>query len=353
MKYELIDSKETVVQMVDTLKKYSIIGFDLECENNLHHYGVFITIMQISVDEENYIVDVQALSKEDLKPLLDLLENPSYCKIFHDVSFDFRVLQDQFGVAVKGVFDSQLAAAFIGETNLGLGALLEKYFDVKKQRKYQMADWTKRPLTDGMLSYAIKDSAYLIKLKDLLEKKLIELDRLDWVKEEFKHLEEVKWDLPFQTYEQFPKFVHFTPEQRGAVKALFEVRDVMAQKVNRPIHFIMNNKKLSQVVLNPPSLQAWQNMSGVHPIVKNKAKAFHVALQKGLTEPIEIKRHIPKKAKPEDKEVADALLEKRNQIAKELGIEGHLLLSKEQTKQFVYEKDEFALRNWQKKLLGL
>ena len=353
--YTLISTEKGVEELARTLEKENIIGIDIECENNLHHYGVFITIIQISTKTKNFIVDIQELVKQnsDITPLKNVIENENICKIFHDISFDFRVLSSTLQTVVKNFFDTQIAAAFLNEKDLGLGSLLEKYFDFKKERKFQMADWTKRPISRDMLSYAIKDSSYLISLKELLEKKLREQGKLDFVKEECTFLEKNSWSLPYQTYEQFPKFIHLSDVQRGMVKELYLLREIQAKKVNRPIHFIINNKRIVEIVTKEYTLNDWKNITGVHPIVKSTYKEWFSAQEKGKKEPITIKRIQPKRATEIQKKESLALLKKRDDIAKKHNITPHLLLSKEQIRQIVFEKDTTTLRTWQKKLLEL
>ena len=61
-----------------------------------------------------------------------------------------------------------LAATALAEPAIGLAALLEKYFDLKLEKKYQRANWGKRPLDPEMLAYAQNDSHYLLELRDIL-----------------------------------------------------------------------------------------------------------------------------------------------------------------------------------------
>ncbi len=174
-----VDTKEKLSAEAKIWNSCTELGIDIECENNLHHYGAYISIIQISSKDKNWVVDIIKLGQ--IQQLIDVFKNKNVTKIFHDVSFDFRILKHQFDCIPQNVFDTQLAAVLIGKHDLGLGSLLHEYFDVKKESKFQMADWTKRPLTPDMINYAIKDTNHLIGLKAALKAELVAKGRLAWL----------------------------------------------------------------------------------------------------------------------------------------------------------------------------
>ena len=106
-----VDTPDSLSKAAVVWKQASALAVDLECENNLHHYGAYISLIQISTLNENWIVDVLTLRK--IKPLLEILEDPSIQKIFHDVSFDFRILQDQFSCHPRNLFYTQISPLFL------------------------------------------------------------------------------------------------------------------------------------------------------------------------------------------------------------------------------------------------
>ena len=123
---------------------------------------MLISIIQISTTKHHWIVDVIKL--KEIIPLIKVLENPKIQKIFHNVDFDFRALDHEFDCHPKNIFDTQLAAVFLGKEGAGLGFLIETYFNIKPEKKFQMADWTKRPINREMLEYASRDTIHLIHL---------------------------------------------------------------------------------------------------------------------------------------------------------------------------------------------
>src|SRR5256885_15123810 len=79
---------------------------------------------------------------------------------------------------------------------MGLGSLLEKSLGVRLSKAHQKADWSQRPLPEGMLAYAADDTPHLPRLRDLLHAQLVARGRLAWAEEEFARLEELRWSAP-------------------------------------------------------------------------------------------------------------------------------------------------------------
>src|SRR3989338_3330585 len=145
--FELISNKERLHNICQELSNLTELAVDLECENNLHHYGAYITLIQLSSRQKNWIIDILAFQKEGLASLFEIFKQPTIQKIFHDVSFDFRILYHQFGCQPKNIFDTQIAAFLLGKEQVGLGSLLAEAFSIHKASKFQRVDWTRRPLS--------------------------------------------------------------------------------------------------------------------------------------------------------------------------------------------------------------
>jgi len=322
------------------------LAVDLECENNLHHYGAYISLIQISTAHKSWVVDVLIL--ENIKPLLEVLENQKIQKIFHDVSFDFRILQDQFNCHPRNIFDTQIAALFLGKEHLGLGDLLKEYFNAEKESKYQMADWTKRPLTKEMLSYAVKDTTYLIQLREILRRELVQKGRLSWVEEELAALEEADFTYKTQHFLDVRGVKLFHPEQLGIFRELFLLREQLAKKVNRPVHFVIRNEHLKQFSLHPPE---WEKLRGVHPIVRSQASQFQKAVELGRKEPFVIPIAEKKRLTQQQKEQLEKLGELQHTLAQKTGLKGHLIMNKEQMLKIVLSGRFDCLHSWQRNLI--
>ena len=347
--YTYVDSQEGLEDARRHWSKCKCLAIDLECENNLHYYGTYISIIQVSSHDRNWIVDVLGL--QQIEPLLVVLEDQSIEKIFHDASFDLMILYHQFRCRPQNLFDTQIAAQFLGRKELGLGALLKEFFGAQKECKFQMVDWTKRPLTEDMLSYAVGDTKYLIRMMELLTKELEGCGRMNWVKEEFSAVEAKGLVYEEKSFMDFPGSGFYTDRERSILKELFELRKRMAKEADKPPYFVISTKRLTELVKSPPkNLDEWKNIKGVHPIVKRNARLFHDAIEVGGKG--EIKRPAPQRVhyNPKQAERLKKLSEIREASSEKLGIQKHLLLSKEQMQEIALTGHIGCLRNWQKEL---
>ncbi len=162
---------------VGDLQEQDCVALDTEAAS-YHRYIDRIYLIQISSASRTALVD--PLTVSNLKPVSRLLSDPAVEVVFHDADYDLRVLDRDYGFRAKRLFDTRIAAQLLGEPSVGLGPLLEKYFGIKVNKKMQRADWSRRPLTAEMISYAASDTAYLLGLRDELRRRLEKQGRLAW-----------------------------------------------------------------------------------------------------------------------------------------------------------------------------
>jgi ribonuclease D len=175
------------------LEAEPLIALDTEAAS-FHRYRDRVYLLQLSSRSDTYLVD--PLAVPDLPGLGELLANPEIEVIFHDADYDLRLLQREFGFRASRLFDTRIAAQFLNEPGIGLAALLEKYFGVKLDKRFQRADWSARPISPPMLAYAAEDTRSLPALRDLMREALEKRGRLSWVEEECDLLTRVRWPDP-------------------------------------------------------------------------------------------------------------------------------------------------------------
>jgi ribonuclease D len=234
-----------------------------------------------------------------------------------------------------------------------LGSMLQDYFDIRKERRFQMADWTKRPLSRDKLAYAVKDTLYLIPLRTQLGKELRDKKRFDWALEEFKVIAKTKWTYKEQGFSEVRGFKSMSPRERAITKRLFLFRRRLAKKVDRPAHFVFNTKQLVQWAKHPPStLHFWKTVKGVHPVVRSYAKVFFNEVKKGMQEGFQIPREKFLRFSQKQKNQMEKLEEHRSNLAEKLKIQKHLILNQDQIKNLVTGKAN-CLKKWQRDVLHI
>lgn len=157
------------------------IAVDLEMDS-LHHFQEKVCLIQLSTRSNDWLIDPLAL--EDLSPLGRVLADPRIRIVMHGADYDIRSLYRDFKIEVTNLFDTMLAARFVGITEFGLAALIKERFGVELNKKYQKADWSKRPLSPEMCAYAAADTQYLLALHDQLQREVAVKERLTWLNEE-------------------------------------------------------------------------------------------------------------------------------------------------------------------------
>jgi len=342
---EYIDDQKSLAKAYEEWKQLDEFGIDLECENNHRHYGAYLSLIQISAGKD-WILDV--LKVKDISLMIKILNDKSKLKIFHNTDFDFRILNYQFKCHPRNIFDTQLAAEMLGKTDIGLGPLLKEYYQIDKEKKYQRADWTKRPISEEMLDYAMNDSRYLLRLKEKLTQELEQSNKLSWFNQEMVHLEDEVFDYKDPDYNEVRGFKALEPKAKGIFRRFFNLRKNLAKLVDRPVHFIIPNKILLGYAQEPP--KDWSQLRGVHPIVRKRVREFSMAVRKGSVEPIVEKRSF-KRLHPDQRKRLDELTDRRNAIALKNKLPGHLILTKDQMLDMIVGKN-VPLREWQKSLLN-
>jgi ribonuclease D len=170
-----VTTSEAAAALAAVVDRAQLVAVDTEADS-LHHYFEKVCLLQISVCDQHYVVD--PLAQADLRSLLSALGEKTL--IFHGADYDLRMLRRSFDFRPRAVFDTMIAAQLLGYPQIGLAALVEKHFNVILCKKGQKSDWSRRPLSDEMLEYAVNDTRFLSPLTEIFAKELQEKGRLDW-----------------------------------------------------------------------------------------------------------------------------------------------------------------------------
>jgi len=233
------------------LKKETAIGVDLEADSMFHYYEK-VCLIQISTVSKNILIDPLAL--KDLSVLAKIFSDPAIRKIFHGADYDIRSLHRDFGIEVNSLFDTQIAATFLGLKETGLANLLKEFFGITVEKKYQKRDWSKRPLPQPMLDYAAKDAFYLFPLAHILERKLRSEGRFFCVKEECERLSKVRMNKSdcSHFFLKFKGAGKLDPRSLTVLETILRFRDERARKLDRPPFKVFGNAQIKKMVKEKP-----------------------------------------------------------------------------------------------------
>jgi ribonuclease D len=177
-----IRTPEELARLATTLAKCRAIAVDSESDSLCHHREKVCLLQVASETGGLFLVDTLALA--DLKPLAPIMADPAVRKVLHGADYDVTTLKRDFGFGFTGLFDTMIAARFLGSPEVGLAAVLHRELGVTVTKESQTADWSRRPLPPVQEAYALADVTHLLALHLRLVQKLEAAGRLAWVLEE-------------------------------------------------------------------------------------------------------------------------------------------------------------------------
>jgi len=180
-----IERPEELAGLCARLSSVPRLALDTEA-NSLHAYRERTCVVQLTTAEESAILDPLALPT--LEPLRTALARPEVEVVFHGGDYDIAVLSRDHGFTFERVFDTMIAATLLGEPRVGLADLAREHLGVLLDKRYQTADWARRPVTPEQLVYLQGDTQWLLPLRDLLATRLAENDLVEEADIEFRRL---------------------------------------------------------------------------------------------------------------------------------------------------------------------
>ena len=365
--YEYVASPGELAALVERMAHEPLLGVDTEAAS-FHRYVDRIYLIQLSSRTDTAILD--PLTVGDVSALGALVADPKIEVIFHDADYDLRILDRDYGIRARNLFDTRIAAQLLGEPAIGLAALLEKYLHVKLDKKHQRADWSRRPLTPDMLDYAAMDTKHLPALRDELRGQLEQMGRLTWAEEEFERLEDLRW-TPVQTngdsYLRIKGARLLSRRALALLKELTHWRDDVAAELDRASFRVMGNEILLALAVTPPeNLEVLKKgVPGVSPrLVEQRGDALMAAIERGQKVSEKDLPRFPRgerrMADPAFDERVEKLKTARNKAAERLKLDPGVLCPKGTLEAVARAKPKTKadlahipdLRKWQAEVLG-
>lgn len=326
----LIQEEGTFQDVVTTLRSQSRLAVDTE-SNSLHAYRERVCLIQFSIPGADYLVDPLAL--RDLNPLGSLFSNPEIEKVFHGAEYDIMCLKRDFGFTFANLFDTRVASRTLGRKRSGLRDILAEEFGVQVSKRYQRANWGKRPLSPDLLDYARLDTYYLLPLRDRLAKALHLAERWEEASEACERLTDVDpHDNGFDPngYWRISNVRTLTPRQMAVVRELYLYRDAQARHLNQPPFKILGDKTLLAIAQEAPvDLMALRDLPGM---TQGKIRRYGDGLLSAVTRG----HQAPIPRRPTTKRVAEAVHARyealhayRKSVARKRSVESDVILPRD------------------------
>ncbi len=269
----LVTNQANWEEIAANLGRETELALDTE-SNSLYVYRERVCLIQIGTKEETFLLD--PLAVDDLSSLGLLLADPSLVKVLHGSDYDLRSLNRDYGFTIQGLFDTQVAARFLGSASPNLASVLENFLGISipKSRKLQTSDWGSRPLSSLAIEYAANDVAYLVAVAANLREKLLQVGRLAWVAEECQRLQQTKYSPPQPpevTFLRIKGSDRLKPRELAILRELFLAREEAAARLDCPPFKVLSNEALIHIAQSSfnssAALLEGEAIAGLSPLV--------------------------------------------------------------------------------------
>ncbi len=245
--YTYVREPAALERLMRRLRAAKSVGLDTEADS-LHNYAEKVCLIQLTVGDAHFVVD--PLSELDLGAFVEVLADKPL--ILHGADYDLRLLRAWKGFRPRGeVFDTMIAAQLLGIEQIGLASLVEQLLDVALAKDSQKSDWSRRPLSETQLRYAVNDTRYLEALAERLHGELLQWERVAWHRESCRAMVEATGRDRVRDPEDMWRIKgagRLSRRQLAYLREIWHWRDTLARRVNRPPFKVLQNQKILELV---------------------------------------------------------------------------------------------------------
>lgn len=247
--YTLIETQKALEQFIKENNAVEWMAIDTEFIGE-KRYHTLLCLIQVATVNGLFLIDALKL-KAFLRPFLALIETPTILKITHAGENDYRLFHELFDTIPKNIFDTQIAAAFVGyKFAVSFRSLVEEEQGIKLSKTQSVTDWTTRPIKRNQIKYALNDVIPLFGLWKNLSQKIADLNRQIWVEEEFKKLEEVDYyeKIPHRAALRFNLMPQVSRKEQAFIVRLFSWRKALAEERDHSEEMVLPKKNIAPIV---------------------------------------------------------------------------------------------------------
>ena len=355
----LIDRNDELAEVCARLASAPFVAVDTEFMRE-QTFWPRLCLIQIASDGTEALIDSMAPGL-DLAPFFELMVNERVLKVFHSARQDIEIVHHLAGVIPHPIFDTQVAAMVCGFGEaVSYSMLVKRLLNRNLDKTSRFTDWSRRPLSDRQLIYALGDVTYLRDLYPKLRAQLDKSERASWLTEEMGVLTDPA------TYELHPekawrrlKMRIKTPKALAVLMELAAWREREAQSQDVPRARILKDEALYDIASQAP--RTAEDLGSLRTLHNGfarsvRGRAVLEAVGKGLERdpntipPIERGEPMP----PEAQAVVDLLRVLLKSTAGRHGVAPKLIATGDELEEIARsdETDLPVLRGWRKKLFG-
>jgi ribonuclease D len=339
---------EQVVAEFSTADAYAL---DTEFHGEGRYYPK-LAVIQLAIPGRVVVIDATAV---DTRPLSRLIAGPGVA-VTHAGGQDFEIMNRACGVHPSRVFDTQIAAGFLGYGSASLSTLVNEFLGRRMNKSPQLSDWFQRPLTAEQITYAEADVAHLLELRAVLETRLADAGRLEWATDECRRLSIPRSPEIDTAWWRLKGSSQLRGVARGRAQELAAWRERAAREADRPARSIVPDETIVGVAERPPRSAADIPKSRLFDPRKLSAATVEeliaAAARGGDLAPGDIRR--PPDSLPSRLQGLAALLAAWvSQQARDLSIDPALLATRRDLEAFLQNEPDLRIcQGWRGEVIG-
>lgn len=351
-----ISKPEELADFCERAAASRVLAVDTEFIRERTYYPR-LCLIQVGTAEETAAVDPILI--DDLSPLAELFRDQRITKVFHACGQDLEVIYDHMGCVPEPVFDTQVAASFLGHrTQIGYGPLVEAYTGVHLPKAEALTDWSQRPLDEEQLRYAEDDVRYLPGIYESMVEELVSRDRLAWVEPEMAALTQPSQYQrdPRDAYLHLKRVNSLTRKQLAVAREVCAWREEAAAAHDIPRKWVMSDEVVVEICKRAPkSATQLGRIRGTNQLSARELDAVVGAVRAGLACPSSQMPHSKRRGRPapETESVVDLMNALLRIKSEESGIATQLMATRDELVAFAEGSRTGRLsKGWRYELVG-
>lgn len=355
----IITDTKTLTEACEKCAKHAYCTIDTEFLRESTFWPI-LCLVQMACPEDEWIIDVQA-DDIDLAPFFDLMANKNVVKVFHAARQDVEIIYKLAGIIPTPIFDSQVAAMVCGYgDSISYDQLVYKITGNSLDKSSRFTDWSKRPLSEKQLTYALADVTHLRDVYVSLNANLKEQDRSNWVAEEMEILTSPEtYDMPPENAWRRLKMRARKPRELAVMQHVAQWREETARANDIPRGRVIRDDAIYDISSRQPSnmKQLTELRSLSRGFDKNRyGDSLLKAIAKAKAIPDDELPKIPRpKQMPEGCQAATEMLKVLLKVTVEkYGVAAKIIATVDDLEKIAADDnaDVSALKGWRKELFG-
>ena len=358
----MIDDNAELARWCQHWQSLPFVAVDTEFVRTETFYPI-AGLIQVGDGEQAVLIDPLAIT--DWAPLVALLEDPAVVKVLHACSEDLEVFSRLCGALPSPLFDTQLAAAFLGmDFSMGYSRLVSELLQIDLPKDETRSDWLQRPLSAAQVEYAARDAQHLAELYRIMAPRLEAAGLTDWLLADTAEQVAASGQViePALAYQHVKQAWRLEPADLAVLQviAAWRERESRARDVAR--NRLLRERTLCPLAQRrPDSLQGLSRIEDMHPrTVRHEGETLLRLIREGqAVAPADYPEALPEPLPAAANRLLKRLRKVGQQEAERRGIAPEIMLRKKVLEAMVrtgYPNGPYSLpeelTGWRRALLG-